>query len=225
MPGFLAYEFASLFLCNLGGGLGYLLRKMMYAKLFQAMGPGAIIGRGVVFRHPERIRLGRRVAVDDYVLLDASGAGPEGVQLGDEVIVSRNCILQGKTGPVVIGDKADIGANTVITAATGVYLAPSVLIAGNCYIGGSRYGTGRLDVPIMEQGWFSRGPVHIGAGSWLGAGAIVLDGVRIGQGCIVGAGAVVTKDLADYTVATGVPAAAVRRRGEDGTGAGERGRD
>ena len=210
--GLLRYELANLLLADLGGGLGYLLRKLAYGPLFRQMGSGVIIGKGIVVRHPGRISLGKQVGIDDYVLLDASGAGPEGLSLGDQVVVSRNCIIQGKSGPVIIGDKTDIGANTLITSANGVYLESSVLIAGNCYIGGSRYYTERLDVPIMEQGWYSRGPVQIGTGSWLGAGVTVIDGVRIGKGCVVGAGAVVAKDLPDYVVAIGIPAQIMRHR-------------
>jgi len=214
IPGLLRYELASLGCADLGGGLGYLLRKWAYRGLFRAMGGGVIIGRGFTVRHPGRISLGRQVAIDDHVLLDASGAGEAGVQVGDRVIISRHCIIQGKSGPIVIGEGCDIGANTLITAASGVYLEPAVLIAGNCYIGGSRYVTERLDVPIMHQGWYSRGPVHIGTGTWLGAGVTVLDGVRIGRGCIVGAGSVVTRDLPDHSVALGVPARRMQQRAD-----------
>jgi len=49
---------------------------------------------------------------------------------------------------------------------------------------------------------------------WLGAGVIVLNGVTIGRGAVIGAGAVVTKDVPPYSVAVGVPAVVVRRRGE-----------
>jgi acetyltransferase-like isoleucine patch superfamily enzyme len=65
---------------------------------------------------------------------------------------------------------------------------------------------------MMEQGLYSNGPVVIEDDVWLGAGAIVLDGVRIGKGCIVGAGAVVTKDLPDYAIAIGVPAKVTKMR-------------
>ena len=46
----------------------------------------------------------------------------------------------------------------------------------------------------------------IGDNVFLGAGAIVLPGVRIGDNCIIGAGAVVTKDIPDNSVAAGNPA-------------------
>lgn len=41
---------------------------------------------------------------------------------------------------------------------------------------------------------------------WIGAGAILLPGIKIGRGCVVGAGAVVTKDIPPYAVVVGIPA-------------------
>jgi acetyltransferase-like isoleucine patch superfamily enzyme len=46
----------------------------------------------------------------------------------------------------------------------------------------------------------------------IGAGAIILPGVRIGEGAIVGAGAVVTCDILPYEVWAGVPARKIRTR-------------
>ncbi|HOA81763.1 MAG TPA: DapH/DapD/GlmU-related protein, partial [Defluviitaleaceae bacterium] len=42
--------------------------------------------------------------------------------------------------------------------------------------------------------------------AWIGAGAIILPGVRIGRGAVIGAGAVVTRDIPEYSIAVGVPA-------------------
>ena len=206
------FEAALMFSGNLQGGIGYLLRKKLLAPLFKKAGSGVILGRGIALRHPCRISLGRHVAIDDYVLLDAGGAGQEGIVLGDGVIVSRNCVIQGKTGPVAIGARSDIGCNTVISSVSGVDIGTEVLIAANCYLGGAQYVSERLDFPIMDQGYVSKKPLHVGNGAWLGAGVIVLDGVRVGHGSIVGAGAVVTKDLPDNVVATGVPAKVIRKR-------------
>jgi maltose O-acetyltransferase len=53
-------------------------------------------------------------------------------------------------------------------------------------------------------------PIAVGEGAWIGAGAIVLGGVRIGHGCVVGAGAVVTRDCAPNGLYVGVPASRQR---------------
>ncbi|MFZ1027771.1 MAG: DapH/DapD/GlmU-related protein [Limnoraphis robusta] len=209
---FLSYELTTLLFGNLPGALGYITRKMFYPRLFKQVGKSVIFGKGIVIRHPGKISLGNGVAIDDYALLDASGAGEAGINIGDSVIISRNCVIQGKTAPVTIGEKTDIGCNTILTSGGGIFIGRSVLIAANCYIGGGRYITNRLDIPMMEQGVYTKGPVEIDDDVWLGAGAIVLDGVKIGKGCIVGAGAVVTKNLPDYSVAVGVPAKIIQNR-------------
>jgi len=55
---------------------------------------------------------------------------------------------------------------------------------------------------------------HIGRGSLVGIGAIVLDGVKVGAGCIVGAGSVVTKDVPERSLVVGVPAKVLRQISE-----------
>jgi maltose O-acetyltransferase len=53
-------------------------------------------------------------------------------------------------------------------------------------------------------------PVVIENDVWIGAGAILLPGVRIGEGAIVGAGAVVSRDVPPFTLVAGSPARIVR---------------
>jgi acetyltransferase-like isoleucine patch superfamily enzyme len=54
--------------------------------------------------------------------------------------------------------------------------------------------------------------VEIGNDVWIGANAIIKDGVKIGNGAIVGAGSVITKDVDDYAIVGGVPAKLIRYR-------------
>jgi len=49
---------------------------------------------------------------------------------------------------------------------------------------------------------------------WIGAGVIILDGVTIGPHAVIGAGSVVTKDIPADSIAVGVPARVMRKRGE-----------
>ncbi len=55
-------------------------------------------------------------------------------------------------------------------------------------------------------------PIVIGNDVWIGANAIVADGVSIGDGAIIAAGAVVTKNVEPYQIVGGVPAKFIRNR-------------
>jgi acetyltransferase-like isoleucine patch superfamily enzyme len=57
--------------------------------------------------------------------------------------------------------------------------------------------------------------IMIGNDVWVGANAIILDGIAVGSGSIVGAGSVVTRDVAPYTFVGGVPAIAKKKRFSD----------
>lgn len=53
-------------------------------------------------------------------------------------------------------------------------------------------------------------PITIGDNVWIGAGAIILDGVTIGNRCVIGAGSVVNKDIPEDSVAVGIPCKVVK---------------
>lgn len=53
-------------------------------------------------------------------------------------------------------------------------------------------------------------PVYIGRNVWIGAGAIILPGVKIGDNTVIGAGSVVTKDIPANVVAVGNPCRVLR---------------
>jgi len=209
---FCIYEFLTCFLGPLPGGVGFFLRKLFYPRLFRKVGRGLIIGRNVVIRHTDKIVLGDNVTIDDNCLLDARGAGPEGMVLEDGVIINRNCMIQAKSGPIRVGRRTSLGSNSVVVSLNGVDFGEAVLTAGGIYISAGAYNFDDPNVPIMDQGAYTKGPIKIGARSWLGTGAIVLDGVNIGDAAVIGAGAVVTKDIPDKAIAIGVPARVTKIR-------------
>ncbi|WP_168734774.1 DapH/DapD/GlmU-related protein [Deinococcus sp. KSM4-11] len=55
-------------------------------------------------------------------------------------------------------------------------------------------------------------PTTVGHNTWIGYGAVVLDGVNVGNNVIVAAGAVVAADVPDGSVVGGVPARLIRQR-------------
>jgi virginiamycin A acetyltransferase len=94
-----------------------------------------------------------------------------------------------------------------------VRLERDVLLASGVQIpsGGKTHHFDDPSRPIREQGG-ERRMVTIGAGAWIGTGAIVL--ADVGKGTVVAAGSVVTKPLPDNVIAAGVPAKVIRSRFE-----------
>jgi acetyltransferase-like isoleucine patch superfamily enzyme len=66
-----------------------------------------------------------------------------------------------------------------------------------------------------NSGYAGNLPVTIGNDVWIGANALIIDGVSIGDGAIIGANAVVTKDVSPYCIVGGVPAKVIRKRFAD----------
>lgn len=115
---------------------------------------------------------------------------------------------------VEIGDRCLIGRGSSIVGHYRIVIGDDVYTGPNVYVTDQNHGLERLDLPIGRQDPAPELPVHIGDGSWLGAGVVVLPGVTIGRGVAVGAGSVVTHDLPDHSVAVGSPARVVRMRAD-----------
>jgi acetyltransferase-like isoleucine patch superfamily enzyme len=206
-PGMLAllkFEIITSIAGPMPGALGYLLRKILFPRLFRRVGRGVQWGRNITLRHAFKIEIGDGTAIDDGCLLDARGVGEGEFIIGNDVLIARGCTIQTKTdkGIIEIGDHCVISNNTTIAAGGGIRLGTYVMLAGHCYLGGSRYNTDDANTPMAKQGMYSKGPVVIEDDVWVGAAARILDGAHIGTGCIVGAGAVIQDRLPEYTVAS-----------------------
>lgn len=206
------YELIAAWGSLLPGAVGLVVRKWLWPKLFAHVGQGTVWGRNVVVWHPRKMWIGDGVVVDDDCYLDAKGCDPEAFRIGDGALISRGCIISGKDGPLSIGDRVNMGAGCTLYSSTQLAIGADTMLAANCYIGGGRYNSrGRIDIPLSHQPLPRRGVV-IEEDCWLGAGVVVVDGVRIGKGTVMAAGAVVSNDVAPYSIVAGVPARLVGRR-------------
>ena len=77
--------------------------------------------------------------------------------------------------------------------------------AGFCFVSNQKFAE---FVPPQENGYATT----IGNDVWIGAKALIMEGVTIHDGAIIGAGAVVTNDIPPYAIAVGVPAKVIRYR-------------
>jgi acetyltransferase-like isoleucine patch superfamily enzyme len=193
------------------GALGLVLRKFLYPTLMGATGRDVVFGQNVTIRHPGRIAIGNHVVIDDQCMLDAKGANNRGIDIHDGVFVGRNSILSCKNGDITLEDGVNIGFNCKVFSGSSVTIGRNTLLAAYCYVIGGGHEFDNLDQPVQEQRGISKG-VTIEEDVWLGAGTLILDGVRIGAQTVVGAGSVVTSDLPPRSVVAGTPARVIRSR-------------
>ncbi len=138
--------------------------------------------------------------------------------IGVQVTLSAGLVPGQDLGPdpvLRIGDRCVIGRGSHIVAHADVSIGDDVWTGPYVYITDQNHGYADPDTPIGRQLPVNK-PVEVGAGSWLGAGAIVLPGARIGRNVVVAAGSVVRGEVPDHSVVAGVPARVVRSRTPEG---------
>jgi acetyltransferase-like isoleucine patch superfamily enzyme len=150
------------------------------------LGAGARLRSGTVLY--DGTVIGRRLQTGHGVVVR------EGCALGDDVCVWSNSVIDYGCR---IGSRVKIHCNCYVAQYTelddDVFLAPGVTIANDLYPGDQR------SADIMA------GP-KIGAAAQVGVNVTILPYVRIGAGSLIGAGAVVTRDIPAGVVAFGNPA-------------------
>jgi acetyltransferase-like isoleucine patch superfamily enzyme len=159
--------------------------------------PGASLAAGcnVVVAADARLVLGRHCFVGRQVEL-----GPDTlIAIGDHTSIQDRCIILGN---VRIGRYCLLSYDIYISSGNHLFdRRPSALIKDQDREFGS-----------VESLRPDANPVVIEDDVWLGVHVVVMPGITIGRGCVVGANSVVTRSLAPYSVAAGVPARVIRTR-------------
>ncbi len=209
---FLKYELVTLLLSATPGALGYFLRKTLYRGLFASVGRGMAIGPYVTLRCPRHIAIGNNAFIDGNAVLDAKGSDSR-IRLRDSVLIGRNTILSCASATIEVGEDVSIGPNCYIRAGLGdIELGSYITIGANSVIISGNPSYDRTDMPMKQQVGSARG-IKIGDDVWMGVGVRIVDGVTVGNGCVIGAGAVVIDSVPDGSIAAGVPARVIGRRG------------
>lgn len=108
-----------------------------------------------------------------------------------------------------VGDRCVIGRGSHIIAHHSLVIGDDVFTGPYVYITDQNHTYTDTETPIGRQ-WPVNSGVSIGAGCWLGAGAVILPGAQIGANVVVGAGSVVRGQVPDHCVVAGVPGRIVR---------------
>lgn len=93
-------------------------------------------------------------------------------------------------------------------------MGDDVLIANMVTIVASNHSMSDIITPMGRQPEVGIG-ICIGSDVWIGAHAVLTDGITVGDGAVVAAGAVVTRDVPTLSIVAGVPAVKIRQRREE----------
>ncbi|MGD9904511.1 MAG: DapH/DapD/GlmU-related protein [Vicinamibacterales bacterium] len=190
-------------------GIG--LRGVSYKLFLRSRGVPAIEDHVRLVR-PEDITLGARVYLDHGVYLHG---GRGGISIGDESWLMSGCrlhVFNFRNIPhagIRIGRHTFLGEETLMRAQGGITIGDRVLFGPRVQVLAVNHVMSDPERPIMDQGITAVG-IRIEDGAWIGAGAIVLDGVTVGKHAVIGAGAVVTGDVPPHALAVGAPARVIR---------------
>jgi len=168
-------------------------------------------------------RLGADCRIDPSVSVMRFGERSDVVQLGDAVSLyaQTRLVLGDVTADPCVGIR--IGARTIVNVGAylsgegGLEIGEDVLIGPHAKLLSAGHAIDEGDV-VIARNRITRARIVLEDGAWIGAGAIVLEGVRIGRGAVVAAGALVRQDVPAGMVAAGMPATLLRARRLDAFG-------
>ena len=175
--------------------------KMIAGELYEALDPELVASRDRARNVCQTLNATREAEQDVRrdLLRQLFGKGGEtvwmqppffcdygwNIELGERVFFNFNCIVL-DVCPVKIGDYTLFG--------------PGVQILTPMH---------PLDPELRRKQEYGK-PIQIGSDVWVGAGALILPGVRIGSKSVIGAGSVVTRDIPDEVFAAGNPCRVLR---------------
>ncbi len=118
--------------------------------------------------------------------------------IGKDCNICSHCFIE---NDVVIGDRVTVKSGVQLW--DGVILEDDVFIGPNVTFTNDRYPRSRNREVELEKTIIERG-------ASIGAGSVILPGIRIGRRALVGAGSVVTRDVAQHQIVVGNPARFLR---------------
>ena len=138
--------------------------------------------------------IGPRTILHDLRFFNLYRRGLRGLEIGRECFLGDECLLDLAEG-IRLEDQVTLAERVLVLTHTNV---------------------GYQDHPLQRHFPSMAAPVVIGSGAFVGAGAILLPGIRVGERSFVAAGSVVTEDVPRAVLVGGVPARPLRSLESDG---------
>lgn len=151
-------------------------------------------------RHQIRLRKGTLVK-GGVIFNGRSRISEYGIDAGEDFYVKEGTYIDAYGGFIKIGRGAAIAQYCAIHGNGGVTIGDYLMMGhGALILAGNHNHDATNNIPFIFQGSTAVG-IKIGSNVWIGAGAMVLDGVTIGDNVIVAGGSVVREDIPSNTLA------------------------
>lgn len=170
------------------------LKRVWYRPL------GVQLGFNSVVKRPFFCSGGRHVSVGEgSIILPGSHI--------EAILELRNQRFQPR---IIIGNRVYIGRNFFATCMNGIEIQDGCVLSDSVYIADGFHGMDPAFGPIMERPLESKGPVRIGACTFIGYRGAILPGVTLGANCVVGTNSVVTRSFPENSMVVGSPARLIK---------------
>lgn len=175
--------------------------------------PPVFIGRNVKLRSRWLIKISGVCNIDDGCIIDATSS--KGIIIGKNVSINRDVAIE-CTGTykclgkgLVLGENVGIGSNSFLGCAGGIEIGENTILGNYVSMHAENHEFSIGSRPFRLQGVTRRG-IKIGKNCWIGAKAIILDGVMLGDNSVVAAGAVLAAgEYKGGYIYAGVPAKSI----------------
>ena len=206
------------------GPVGNRLRRAFWKRRLGAMGDGCQFGVGVVIGSPDKVFLGDRVWIDNYVHLLA-GAPAAGrsmrvkpnpsfrnevgeIHVGSNTHIAPFCVIQGHGG-ISIGRDTGVAAHSMLYSLSHHHRAPGV---GEEFDGDYAHAMKFSPMSLETEQAFVASPVVMEDATALGLGSIMLPGSTLGRYSWIGVHSVVREPVPPGVIASGDPLQILKQR-------------
>ena len=129
-----------------------------------------------------------------------------GAIIREQVTIGQNAVIM---MGAILNIGAVVGEGTMIDM--GAVLGGRATVGAHCHIG-----AGTVLAGVVEPA--SATPVIVEDNVFMGANAVIIEGVHVGKNAVVAAGSVVIHDVPDNAVVAGVPARVIKMKDEGTSG-------
>ncbi|HUR11416.1 MAG TPA: DapH/DapD/GlmU-related protein [Flavitalea sp.] len=184
------------------------LRGLYYRIWLKKCDGFLFVGRNCKLRFLHKITMGKTIIIGDHV--EINGLCKKGITIGNNVSIHRNTIIEctgvlSKLGEgLAIGNNVGIAQNVFIQVRGFVQIGSNSMFGPGSSLFSENHCHDLTGIPMIKQPTIRKG-VIVEDDVWVGAKAVILDGVTIGKGSIIAAGCVVLHDVPAYSIVAGVP--------------------